>query len=93
MNQTDGNAICGLIRGGGIALLLLALSSCATLHPSPEGPPPRPETIEAFIYQWDRAERSSKPCPEVYRELYAQSLKALSASLAETEKWRARAEK
>ena len=78
--------------GGRIALLLisaLALCSCATTQ-TQDGPPPSPDSISYFIYQWDKAERTNPPCPQAYRDLFAESLKALSTSLAETERERAR---
>ena len=78
--------------GGRIALLLvlsLALASCATTQ-TQDGPPPSPDTISYFIYAWDKAERTNPPCPQAYRDLFAESLKALSDSLAETERERAR---
>ena len=78
--------------GGRIALLLvlsLALASCATTQ-THDGPPPSPDTISYFIYAWDKAERTNPPCPQAYRDLFAESLKALSNSLAETERERAR---
>jgi hypothetical protein len=81
------------MTGGLNALLLilsLALCSCATTSQTQDGPPPSPDTISYFIYEWDRAERSNKPCPQAYRDLFAKSLKALSDSLAETERERAR---
>jgi hypothetical protein len=82
-----------LIAGGLVGLLLiLSLSGCATVTPIADGPPPRPETIEALIYEWDKIERKEGPAPAAYRDAYVQALKALSASLAETEKWRHRAE-
>jgi hypothetical protein len=81
------------MRGGLNALLLisaLALCSCATTSQTQDGPPPSPDTISYFIYEWDRAERTNKPCPQAYRDLFAQSLKALSDCLAEVERERAR---
>jgi len=78
--------------GGRIALLLisaLALCSCATTQ-TQDGPPPSPDSISYFIYAWDKAERTNPPCPQVYRDLFAESLKALSDSLAETQRERAR---
>jgi hypothetical protein len=78
--------------GGRIALLLIsafALCSCATTQ-TQDGPPPSPDSISYFIYEWDKAERTNKPCPQAYRDLYAQALKALSDSLAETQRERAR---
>ncbi|NBT76823.1 MAG: hypothetical protein EBT15_12860 [Betaproteobacteria bacterium] len=87
------SAIRRLIRGGLSSLLLaLSLAGCATVTPIADGPPPRPETIEALIYQWDQVERKEGPAPAAYRDQYVAALKALSASLAETERWRARAE-
>ena len=81
------------MRGGLNALLLissLALASCATTSQTQDGPPPSPDSISYFIYEWDKAERTNKPCPQAYRDLFAESLKALSDSLAETERERAR---
>ena len=78
--------------GGRIALLLvlsLALCSCATTQ-TQDGPPPSPDSISYFIYAWDKAERTNPPCPQAYRDLFAESLKALSNSLAETQRERAR---
>ena len=78
--------------GGRIALLLisaLALCSCATTQ-TQDGPPPSPDSISYFIYEWDKAERTNPPCPQAYRDLFAESLKALSDSLAETQRERAR---
>ena len=79
--------------GGRIALLLvlsLALASCATTSQTQDGPPPSPDSISYFIYAWDKAERTNPPCPQAYRDLFAESLKALSNSLAETQRERAR---
>jgi hypothetical protein len=81
------------MRGGLNALLLissLALASCATTSQTQDGPPPSPDSISYFIYAWDKAERSNPPCPQAYRDLFAESLKTLSDSLAETERERAR---
>jgi hypothetical protein len=78
--------------GGRIALLLIsafALCSCATTQ-TQDGPPPSPDSISYFIYAWDKAERTNPPCPQAYRDLFAESLKALSDSLAETQRERAR---
>jgi hypothetical protein len=80
------------MRGGLNALLLisaLALCSCATTQ-TQDGPPPSPDSISYFIYAWDKAERTNPPCPQAYRDLFAESLKALVDSLAETERERAR---
>lgn len=91
MRWSAASGIKGLIAGG-LSALLLILSGCATVAPQTDGPPPRPETIEALIYQWDAAERKEGPAPAAYRDAYVAALKALSASLAETERWRHRAE-
>ena len=80
------------MRGGLNALLLisaLTLCSCATTQ-TQDGPPPSPDSISYFIYAWDKAERTNPPCPQAYRDLFAESLKALSSSLAETQRERAR---
>jgi len=87
------SAIRRLILGGLAGLLLaLNLNGCATVTPIADGPPPRPETIEALIYDWDKIEKTSGPAPAAYRDQYVAALKALNASLAEAERWRARAE-
>ena len=80
------------MRGGRNALLLvsvLVFAGCATTQ-TQDGPPPSPDSISYFIYAWDKAERTNPPCPQAYRDLFAESLKALSNSLAETERERAR---
>lgn len=89
--QSERKGTSGLILGG-LGALLLILSGCATVAPQTDGPPPRPETIEALIYEWDAIEKKEGSAPAAYRDQYVQALKALSASLAETEKWRHRAE-
>ena len=93
LRQSAANGIKRLIAGGlSVLLPALSLSGCATVTPIADGPPPRPETIEALIYDWDKIERKEGPAPAAYRDAYVQALKALSASLAETERWRHRAE-
>ena len=89
--RSAGSGTSRLILGG-LSGLLLILSGCATTTPIADGPPPRPETIEALIYQWDQIERKEGPAKAAYRNQYVAALKALSASLAETERWRHRAE-
>jgi len=91
LKRKSASAIKALILGGLISLPLL-ISGCATVTPISDGPPPRPETIEALIYDWDKIEKVSGPAPSTYRDQYVSALKALSASLAETDRWRARAE-
>lgn len=91
MRLKSENVIRSLIVGG-LAGLLAILSGCATVQPIADGPPPRPETIEALIYDWDKIEKTKGPAPAAYRDQYVAALKALSASLAETERWRIRAE-
>ena len=93
LRPSGASEIKRLIHGGLSSLLLaLSLAGCATVTPIAEGPPPRPETIEALIYEWDKIERKDGPAPAAYRDAYVAALKALSASLAETERWRTRAE-
>ena len=89
--RSAGSGTSRLILGG-LSGLLLILSGCATTTPIADGPPPRPETIEALIYQWDQIERKEGPAKAAYRDAYVAALKALSASLAETERGRHRAE-
>jgi hypothetical protein len=91
LRRKSASAIKALILGGLISLPLI-ISGCATVTTISDGPPPRPETIEALIYDWDKIEKVSGPAPSAYRDQYVSALKALSASLAETDRWRARAE-
>lgn len=93
LRPSGASGIRRLILGGLSGLLLaLSLAGCATVTPIADGPPPRPETIEALIYEWDKIERKEGSAPAAYRDQYVSALKALSASLAETERWRHRAE-
>ena len=80
------------MRGGAIALLALSLwiYGCATIPQTPPGPPPSGQAIEKLIYEFDKAERSNPPCPEVYRQLFKQSLETIADCLAEIARERAR---
>ena len=82
------------MRGGAIALLVLSvslwISGCASIPQTPLGPPPSGQAIEKLIYEFDKAERSNPPCPEIYRQLFKSSLETIADCLAEIARERAR---
>ena len=65
------------------------ICGCATTRPYDIGQTPHQDSISDFIMRWDKLDRS-KASPQEYRELYAQTLKALSRSMEETERLRKR---
>jgi len=67
------------------------LAGCATTQPYDIGQAPNQDSISDFIQRWDKLDRTHATKDE-YRELYAQTLKALSRSMEETERCRARLE-
>ena len=75
--------ILGFIGGS------LLLCGCVTTRPYDIGQTPHQDSISDFIMRWDKLDRS-KASPQEYRELYAQTLKALSRSMEETERCRSR---
>jgi len=67
------------------------LTGCATTQPYDIGQAPNQDSISDFIQRWDKLDRTHATKDE-YRELYAQTLKALSRSMEETERCRTRFE-
>jgi len=65
------------------------ICGCATTRPYDIGQTPHQDSISDFIMRWDKLDRQ-KASPQEYRELYAQTLKALSRSMEETERFRKR---
>ena len=65
------------------------LCGCVTTRPYDIGQTPHQDSISDFIMRWDKLDRS-KASPQEYRELYAQTLKALSRSMEETERCQSR---
>jgi hypothetical protein len=74
---------------GFIAVNLLV--GCVTTRPYDIGETPNQDSISDFIMRWDKLDRTHATQQE-YRELFAQTLKALSRSMEETERCRARLE-
>ena len=67
------------------------ISGCATTRPYDLGQVPNQDSISDFIMRWDKLDRTHAT-QEEYRELYGQTLKALSRSLEETERYKSRLE-
>ena len=67
------------------------ICGCATTRPYDLGQVPNQDSISDFIMRWDKLDRT-KATQEEYRELYGQTLKALSRSLEETERYKSRLE-
>jgi hypothetical protein len=67
------------------------LAGCATTQPYDIGQAPNQDSISDFIQRWDKLDRTHATKDE-YRELYAQTLKALSRAMEEAERCRARLE-
>ena len=65
------------------------ICGCATTRPYDIGQTPHQDSISDFIMRWDKLDRA-KASPQEYRELYAQTLKALSRSMEETERCKSR---
>jgi len=74
---------------GFIAVSLLA--GCVTTRPYDIGQTPNQDSISDFIQRWDKLDRTHAT-QDQYQELYGQTLKALSRSMEETERCRARLE-
>jgi hypothetical protein len=72
-------------------IVVSILVGCSTIQPHDIGQAPNQDSISDFIMRWDRLDRTHAT-PEEYRELYGQTLKALSRSLEETERCRSRLE-
>jgi len=83
------NAVC-VIRKSILGFTAASLiCGCATTRPYDIGQTPHQDSISDFIMRWDKLDRQ-KASPQEYRELYAQTLKALSRSMEETERFRKR---
>jgi len=67
------------------------LAGCATTQPYDIGQAPNQDSISDFIQRWDKLDRTHAT-KDQYRELHGQTLKALSRSMEETERCRARLE-
>ena len=67
------------------------ICGCATTRPYDLGQAPNQDSISDFIMRWDKLDRT-KATQEEYRQLFAQTLKALSRSLEETERYKSRLE-
>jgi len=67
------------------------IAGCATTHPYDLGQAPNQDSISDFIQRWDKLDRTHATKDE-YRELYAQTLKALSRAMEEAERGKSRAE-
>ena len=67
------------------------ICGCATTRPYDLGQVPNQDSISDFIMRWDKLDRTHAT-QEEYRELYGQTLKALSRSLEETERYKSRLE-
>ena len=85
------NAVCEIRKWtlGFIAASLIC--GCATTRPYDLGQVPNQDSISDFIMRWDKLDRTHAT-QEEYRELYGQTLKALSRSLEETERYKSRLE-
>lgn len=67
------------------------IAGCATTQPYDIGQAPNQDSISDFIQRWDKLDRTHATKDE-YRELYAQTLKALSRAMEEAERGKSRAE-
>jgi len=71
----------------------LIVSSCATSQTlSYTHPVPSEQDIGRLIMEWDKIEKEKGQVDIAFTTQYAKALKALSDSIAEGERWRARAE-
>jgi hypothetical protein len=72
---------------GGIAVLSGCTSTSYTYKY------PTSSDLHELIMEWDAIERTNGKCPEAYRAQYVKALKELNNAIAESERWRSRAEK
>lgn len=71
----------------------LTVSSCATTQTlNYSYPIPSEQDIGRLILEWDELEKKHGQAKTEFTSQYAKALKALSDSIAEAERWRARAE-
>ena len=81
------------LMAGFVVLMLggIVLSGCATTQEITYSYP-TPSDIASLMEDWDRLERETNIRNNKLREQYAKALVELSNSIAEGERWRARAE-
>jgi len=72
-------------------IVVSILVGCSTIQPYDIGQAPNQDSISDFIQRWDKLDRTHATKDE-YRELYAQTLKALSRAMEEAERGKSRAE-
>ena len=71
----------------------LIVASCATSQTlNYSYPVPSEQDIGRLIMEWDAIEKKKGQAPIELQSQYAKALKALSDAIAESERWRARAE-
>lgn len=92
MNNAKKTLMAGCVA---LALMLggIGLSSCATTQTlNYSYPVPSEQDIGRLIMEWDAIEKKKGKVDLEFNQQYAKALKALSDSIAEGERWRARAE-
>jgi hypothetical protein len=67
------------------------LGGCVTTQPYDIGQTPNQDSISDFIMRWDKLDRTHAT-KEEYRQLYGQTLKALSRAMEEAERYKSRSE-
>lgn len=83
---------------GFVALVVLAggligISGCASTQTFTYSYPiPSEQDIGELILEWDNLEKANGQAKPEFTKQYAKALKALSDAIAESERWRARAE-
>ena len=72
---------------GGIAIILSGCASTTYTYKYPTS-----SDLQELILEWDAIERTNGKCPQAYRDQYVKALKSLNNAIAESERWRSRAE-
>lgn len=72
---------------GGLAIILSGCASTSYNYKYPSG-----SDLQELIMEWDAIERSVGKCQPAYRDQYVKALKELNNAIAESERWRSRAE-
>jgi len=72
---------------GGLAIILSGCASTSYTYKYPSE-----SDIQELVMEWDAIERTNGKCPEAYRTQYVKALKELNNAIAESERWRSRAE-
>lgn len=72
---------------GGVAIILNGCASTSYTYKYPTS-----SDLQELILEWDAIERSAGKCPQAYRDQYVKALKSLNNAIAESERWRTRAE-